>query len=249
MAYGLTQSLDLERSSAQTASIADASQTGLDPSTNFTIEGWVNLESLPATGEEYVIFSKFASANRQYYFYARNIAGVQQLRLSVGNAGAGACDNSDASYQVSWSPSTATWYHVAVVKNGTQASFYVDGVQQGSTGGTLNTNVCNGGAAAIVGDTTFTGAAFDGKINLLRFWTVARTVTEINDNKCNVLGSTTNLSAEWTFNNVYTDNSGNSNTLTANNSPVFVTDTPSTCGVAFIPTPMIHMMQITGGLM
>lgn len=34
---------------------------------------------------------------------------------------------------VSWSPSTATWYHVACVRTGNNIMFFIDGTQQGAT--------------------------------------------------------------------------------------------------------------------
>ena len=33
-----------------------------------------------------------------------------------------------------WSPSTNTWYHIAVVRNGTDCKVFIDGIQKGSTG-------------------------------------------------------------------------------------------------------------------
>ena len=35
--------------------------------------------------------------------------------------------------QVAWTPSTATWYHLAVVRNSNEIKFFVDGNQQGTT--------------------------------------------------------------------------------------------------------------------
>lgn len=34
---------------------------------------------------------------------------------------------------VSWSPSTATWYHIAIVRDGSNIKFFVDGTQQGAS--------------------------------------------------------------------------------------------------------------------
>jgi len=49
-AFAASASIDLERSSSQYLSITDASQTGLDFTGDFTIEGWVKLESSLTTG-------------------------------------------------------------------------------------------------------------------------------------------------------------------------------------------------------
>ncbi len=57
-------SLDFELSSSQFAYITDASQSGLDLSSDFTIEAWLNLEQLPSTaGTSFAIVSKDRDAS------------------------------------------------------------------------------------------------------------------------------------------------------------------------------------------
>lgn len=57
-------------------------------------------------------------------------------------------------------------------------------------------------------------------------WNVKRTGAEILANMYTILGATTNLVAEWVLDNSYSDNSGNSLTLTGVGSPTFATDCP-----------------------
>lgn len=240
MAYGLTQSLDLERSSSQYAAIADASQTGLDLSTSFTIEAWIKLESLPSTaGDIFSIAQKYdyAAGQRQYGFY---ITTANKLHVVFFGNVSGTPNSQFSCDTVFDSGDLGVWQHVAVAVNIStpSATFYIDGVAQTDTASsTAATSIANGTAYFAIGAYDITSSAegfFDGKISLVRVWSTERSSSDISDNICNVLGSTTNLKGEWTFDNVYTDNSGNGNTLTSSGSPVFSSDVPSTCGVVSV---------------
>ncbi len=230
MSYGLTQSLDLELSSSQYASISDASQTGLDITGNLTCEAWINLESSPSTGGRYTIASKskISGSQRGWRFAYHNNGGT--LRLEFANSDNGVGENAQG---VAQTLSTSTWYHVAVVYTAADSSaeFFVDGSSIG-TASSLDSSIFSNSAPFMIGSVNEGGNDFfDGKISLVRVWDTTRSGANIAANKCSVLGSTSNLKGEWTLDNVYTDNSGNSNTLTSSGSPSFVSDVPATCSV------------------
>lgn len=218
--YNITQSLGFVAASSQYTSRADSGSTGLEGnSTDLTIETWVKFTSLPATDNQMTIASKWDDITGQsYLFRLVDQGGTKKLIFTT---------TSGSFTQTITTPSTATWYHYAVVYTlaGTSAEFFIDGSSVGS------------GAAGSVtaGDAAFFmanvggGQYLNGRLSLMRFWTSARTGTQLSDNKCRILGTTANLSAEWTLNNVLTDNSGNANTLTAVNSPTFGVDNPSVC--------------------
>lgn len=104
-----THSLDLERSSSQYASITDASQTGLDVNATWTIETWVNLESLPTSGQIYSLINKWAGAGtRSYLLWYQNSAGT--LRFTVANSSNG---TNESFSDLNFSCATGVWYHVA----------------------------------------------------------------------------------------------------------------------------------------
>jgi hypothetical protein len=88
---------------------------------SFTIEMWVYLTS---TGNQYPIFSGYGSSNSQ---------GGIQMSISSGLA-TGSIYVSSTAYNATNSTSIAqtTWTHLALVRNGTTLTLYVNGV--GGTG-------------------------------------------------------------------------------------------------------------------
>lgn len=233
MAYGLTQSADLERSSSQYFSAADSASLSITG--NLTAEAWIKLESLPASGEEYDIISKHdngASANgRSWITSYENSGGTYQFRWRNSSDGSSA-NQSTATWTSTLS--TGTWYHVAFAYStaGTVIC-YLNGSSLGSVG-SQQTSIFNSVTRVTVGARdagSGTAAAFlDGRISLARLWDTTRSAGDILANICNVYGTaTTNMQAEWSLNNVLTDASGNSNTLTNNNTATFGVDTPAVC--------------------
>ena len=236
MAYGLTQSLELNAASSEYATAADSAT--LSVTGNLTIEGWVYLLSAPGSGTQYTFGAKYTGAGNQrgYSFWYFNNAGTPQFGLTISSTGANA-----SAATVNHTLSTSTWTHVACVYTASTGGveFFVNGSSVGTATG-LFTSIFDNTALFQLGREN-TSFYMDGYMNLWRVWNTTRTGTQINNEKCNVLGSTTNLSAEWTLDNTYNDNSGNSNTLTAVNSPVFVSATPSTCGVTLNTTNFFYM--------
>ena len=104
-----------------------AHSTDLDLGTgNFTIEGWwkfddtsnQNLVSKYAGGQGFVV--QYQSGN---------------LRLVLGLGG------SDAVYSFSWTPVAGTWYHVCILRDGTNGKAFINGTQIGSTTTVSTSNV------------------------------------------------------------------------------------------------------------
>jgi len=258
MAYGLTQSMRLTMASSEYATIAD--NASLSITGDLTIEAWIKIKSTPANNTNMSLFIKstVGASNRSYEFWYTNESGVLKLRFYFFSAG------TPTNYYgnvITYTLPVDTWVHVALICDVSAAAaskveWVIDGVSQGNGTGTDAgsgaTSIYNGTAAFRIGqaDPVIAGWYPDAQFSLVRVWSTLRSVSDIAANKCNVLGSTTNLQAEWTLDNTYNDNSGNSNTLTGVNTPTFVTDVPATCVVStFTPTPMMHHMAISGGLM
>lgn len=242
MAYGLTQSVDLESGSSQYLGRAD--EAAFDVTTNWTIEMWINTESNISGGKSFLFAGKDdgGSGQRSYSFGCADIAGT--LKIS-GYTFANGGNVNYAAAEMNYTPPVGTWAHIACAFDGSQSAssrfrFVIGGVDQGNgtnvSGGTGATSAFNSSAAFRLGSYANSslvtlGYLYDGKVSLARFWNTTRTPTEIANNMCNVFGgATTGLVAEWSLNGVFTDASGNGLTLNANGgSPGFVSDIPSTC--------------------
>jgi hypothetical protein len=94
-------------------------------STAFTYSTWINFSSTSGTN---AIFGKWDDSGQFAYLF----------RLESGNtltAYLASTGTTTTSGSVSWTPSTATWYHLVCVYDGSagSVSFYVNGSQQGAT--------------------------------------------------------------------------------------------------------------------
>lgn len=102
------------------------------------------------------------------------------------------------------------WHHVAAVYDGSKLQIYIDGVLNGQTtaSGTIPTNNYN----VLIGENEQqTGRQFDGKIDEVRIWNVARSATEISNNlNATLTGKETGLVGYWNFN----EGTVNGNTIT-----------------------------------
>jgi len=98
---------------------------------DFTVEGWVYINSLPTSGNYAGLF--FSRGNgatdSAFQFYMYNNAGTYRLdqTLSVGSTDYG------LTFNFSTAPSANTWNHFAFVRNGSNVYSYWNGVQVGTT--------------------------------------------------------------------------------------------------------------------
>lgn len=237
MAYGLTQSMRLTKASNQYTTAADSASLSITG--DITIEFWIKMKETLGSGVYRALVNKssLGASNRSYEIIYGNVGGTPTLFFYIFTGG---LPTNYFEGKIAKTLTADTWYHVAIIcttANGaaTKLEWVFDGTSAGNgTGtdtGTGCTAIYDGTAALRIGaaDPAFAGYYPDAQFSLVRLWAEARTASQINTNLCSVLGSTTNLKAEWTLDNVYTDNSGNGNTFSGVNTPTFLTDTPSTC--------------------
>lgn len=142
--------------------------------TKFSFECDVRFDSLPSGTSNYY-FRRWTS-NIDMFLRQLDSSG-QKLDMSLYNA-AGSFDN----FQVSWTPSLNTWYHLAVTWDGStkEAKFYVDDVQQGTT--QTGTNVAQirdqGDALYLMSEST-NSFGLDAKVTNIRMWDDVRSLREI----------------------------------------------------------------------
>ena len=108
-------------------SVPDSADWQFDGGSNlnlWTIDFWVMFNGDPGTGE-YGFINQYVDGNNYIVFQIKS----NGLRIRVQVASADVVDISQ-----SWNPATATWYHVALVKDGINGYMhFVDGSQIGST--------------------------------------------------------------------------------------------------------------------
>lgn len=224
-----THSIDLEHSSSQYASISDGSQTGLDITGDMTIALYVKPESQPSN-ERYVLVSKSdcsgGCSNQSYILSYQDVSGTKKINLILSDDGTGVGE-----YSVNYTLNNDTWYHVTAEFNSAsnKMDLYVNGSYVGSDDKAGSKTTYNSSAPFKVGsDDGAYGTTFDGLIDELRIWSRNLSAGEIDDlyTAPETFSNGSNLGGWWKFDNDYTDSSGNGNTLTPSNSPVFSSDVP-----------------------
>ncbi len=131
----------------------------------FTVEAYINFINLPTTSGSARFHPIYriggVGGNNLNLVDLMNNSGTYQLRYH---------DNVTGSVSVDWStPSTGTWYHFAVTRNGAEVKFYIDGSQVGSTQ-TINASTpidAEAGPLQIGGD-SYDSRWFDGYIQNFR---------------------------------------------------------------------------------
>jgi hypothetical protein len=196
-------------------SIADASQTGLDFSADFTISAWVSMTSQPSLNSQMCIVCKFqpAGGQRQYQLYYEDTAGTKDLGLQiVTKAGS-----------VNQTLSNSTVYMVTFVFTDStdSAVIYVNGSSIGTVSGLTDAPV-NTNEEFRVGKSNGGSGNFDATVDDVRVWSRALSGAEVSDlyqHPC-TFSNGSSLQGEWYFDFATqgNDNSSNANNLTANNS-------------------------------
>lgn len=227
MAYGLTKSVTVSRTSSQYLTAVDSAS--LSPTGAVTIEFWIKLAALPGNNDEWELIAKTDRNNeRSYETELINLAGTQSVRFKISSGGTGATEKIAIWTQ---SLSTGSWQHLAFVYTpSTSMDFFINGVSQTPDTTSIPASLHDATTALGIGALSDGSNLASFQMSLVRIWSSARTSSDLSNNWCSVLGSTTNLKAEWTLDNTDADNSGNSNTLTEHNTPTFTADLPSICG-------------------
>src|SRR3990167_7012158 len=216
-----TYSIDLELSSSQYLSITDAAQTGLGLTGDFTLQAWLNFETLPsANGYEMKIISKGISNTA--YFWRIGSDDLMHVRYFDGGGNVTTADTNSAAIT---SGELGTWIHykikvdvsvpsITMYKNG--SSIGVTMVYNGAT--SIRTNTEDFIIGALNTPTEF----FDGKIDEVRVYNALVD----DDYTVELVGNEANLQGYWQFDNDLLDMTANNNDLTNNNSAIFSTSVP-----------------------
>lgn len=223
---------DFEASNSEYLSITDASQSGLDITGDLSFSAWIKLESL-TTGAVHTICAKDNGAAERSYLFSVWDSGTNNWNLMLWSWDSG---SGGEIFNVTWSPSTATWYHVVMTYDvsASKAEFFVNGSSIGSETLT-NTDIYSGSGPFSIGGRGDGAYLFDGVIDEVGIWSKVLTSTEITDlynsgnglpyyDPTDVKNDTTlstSLVSYWELEADGTDSHG-TNTLTGSGSPTYV---------------------------
>jgi hypothetical protein len=98
---------------------------------NFTIDFWVRFLALP-TDHDYLVAQDDGGGYNMWGIYRNNSGNKLGFYAAVGGVA-----KADYIMTNDWGGVINTWYHIAVVRNGTSLNIYIDGVSQTLTGTTV----------------------------------------------------------------------------------------------------------------
>ncbi|MBW7887492.1 MAG: T9SS type A sorting domain-containing protein [Bacteroidetes bacterium] len=151
----------------------------INPSGNFTVEFWAKTNGIPLENPGSPYSSRFSTEGlKGFVIYVDNTSHwLFQFGNGVGWESGIIGDVTDL-----------TWTHIAVVLNNGTFEYYVNGTYTNLTDG--RNFVANPSNVARIGAGDYDGSPeyyFNGEIDDVRFWNVARTAQQISDNKDNPL--------------------------------------------------------------
>lgn len=171
---------DFEAGSSQRLNITDASQSGLDITGAMTVTAWVRFESLTgSTGEGPTLCGKYtASGNqRSWMLWAYNNGTNFKLRGLVSSNG-----TAETTITGGTTLATGTWYHVALVYDGSNLRLYLNG-EEDATAVSYSSGIFNSTSRFEIGNRGDATASYfmDGLIDEVAVFNDDLSEADIND--------------------------------------------------------------------
>lgn len=189
-----------------------------------TLEAWIYPTNFQDAAHKNTIIAKdFWGAGNNEGFAFRYGSANRTLSFVMSNGSTG------------WNEVTATsvlnlntWQHVAATYNGSSMKIYVNGNQVGSLNrtGVIPPSLRN----LLIGNSPAAARYLSGYIDEVRIWNIARSAQDISNDRYTELAPQPNLVAYYRMTNgngtLLTDNSGNGNTATLTNNPIWSYEVP-----------------------
>ncbi len=135
----------------------------------------------------------------------------------------------------------SAWTHIAGVYDGTNMTVYINGISESSS--PLTNSIYNSDLGFYIGKAPWTGNNnYNGQLDEIRLWRVARTQTQIQDTmRRSLLGNEDGLVAYWPFNDAtgtltVADASTNSHVGTLHDGATIVADSTAPVSPSFLCT-------------
>jgi hypothetical protein len=245
---GIGNAADFENGNSESLWISDASQVGLDITSDLTISLWARFESNNISGGQSLMGKRDGGGSASIRAYAlwSNANNSTSYDVNISNG------TTNTWKYVTWEPSTGVWYHLCLNYDASagSAEFYVDGAQQGSTQTGLPTSITNNSEEFRIGADNYSGGTnfFDGRMDEASiFDSVVSCNTLYNSGTpLDVLDEATSTSdgTSSLFFVSYADNMPKVESVTASGSDYVINYATST---EFYPTPEnIFIIFLTG---
>ena len=181
----LANAADFERTSDEYMSVADASQTGLDPTTDFSVSVWLKFETLPSAygglQNMYLVAKEPSPGYRIQWYSASDLALVSYWN-TAGNIYQADTDSTS----ITSGADVGSWHHWAftIDTSAKTIKVYRDNTEQSMS------TLSDSGAVSIGNNANpfYVGAAWapsnteiDGLMEQLCFWDKVLTSTEVSD--------------------------------------------------------------------
>ena len=186
----ITQNNYLQLDGSEMSYLSSTSSDSFDSDTGFTMEAWLQTTN---KGTQQIIMSYGSESSESTFSPMFSINDSDQLELSWST-------NSESQKSDSLSSSNlwdSNWHHVAVSVSSTKVTFYLDGLEKGTT--TISSKLSGGGTTFNIGGIDGQTFYFTGKLTDIRVWNVTRTTAEIQQYMNVDLGVETGLLELWNF--------------------------------------------------
>jgi|GEM_PF-2518958 len=171
---------------------------------NITLEAWVKINTFANEAFKGNIINK--EDNDSDSGYMLRVGGNGNVNFNLGNESWHELFSPDNSVQLN------TWHHLAATYDGLTMKIYVDGIMVANSSDNLIIN--NAASNLFIGDWHSGGRNFNGSIDEVRVWNIARTDTQIiGSRSCELQGNETGLVAYYKFNQGF-DSVDNTNITT-----------------------------------
>ena len=213
-----THALSFVNASEQEVLIGDIDY---NTATAFTIEAWIKTAE---SGQNRHIFTRDGPLNRFWQFRLDTSGKLRFIRFNSSNGVV-------ANYLSDTDINTGEWVHVCVVfDNSVGSKIYINGNEDATDANTTNNKTGTGEAVTIGGYGRSSNQNWQGSIDDVRLWGVARSESEIQSNMMNQLtGNESGLLGYWKLNEGEGStalDSAQENHGTLINNPDWITDTP-----------------------
>lgn len=200
----------------------------LNPTSAITVEAWINADTWKSSIWAGTVVGKQVGSPDRGYCLTVGEGGKAEFTVAIGNA-----------WHKATSPAIMgllAWYHIAGVYDGAFVRIYINGQLQASTPITGAMNPATGTALNIAENPSWSGRYFDGRIDEVRIWNVARSQSEIADHmNAEITGSETGLVGYWKFNEGSGTSLGDA-TSNGNNGTLLNMAVPGVWVAGFVPS-------------